>query len=478
MLLQELEDLVMMNLKDEDLYPVFRVLWSMRTKEIIDELRGVMTNTLIFRKNLLIKENVYDFILNRLKKFRFLLNLERNLAPEEGKRSYALVTFAHCYLDLTYDMLRFWIKKAKEEGSEQAIFLLAKMTITNKEATPNTRKVAANTAIKELGLWKSGDLAVYADKESGLSSIDSIQKGADAGNPLCCSYLAKELLNQKRYEGAIKYIEQAVYTGNPDDIYNYALTYIGEGFKRVDYKRGKELMIKAAYAGSANAAAHLGKCALWGEMYAEGKIDFYEAEKYLMMADKFGHMDAGYFLGSLYFGHIKDTPTGLINKEIGVSYWEKLAKKNQSDSLLELGCLHYNGDMPGYEKDELSAAAYFRRAGDHGSCRGALYYAEMITEKEIEVSDHAILIKYLLIAMSSSSPETAKEAKDYLVHLYREGNYLKKDEDWANIIENYSLPIGKKIETNHNQILDDFDALHKKFKEEHKRELDFVMIKT
>jgi hypothetical protein len=80
--------------------------------------------------------------------------------------------------------------------------------------------------------------------------------------------------------------------------------------------------------------------------------------------------------------------------------------------------------------------------------------------------------------MSSPVPDTAKEAKDYLVHLYREGNYLKKDEDWANVIENYSLPVGKKVDSNHNQILDDFDALHKKFKEEHEGELDFVMIKT
>lgn len=476
MILQELEDLVMMGLTDDDLYPAYRALWGMRTVDVASDLRSEMLATLVFRKKVFsLKGNIEKFIKQNYRLYRELLTMERNLAPEEGKRSYALVYFASTSLGFTLEWLFYWLKKAKEEGSKKAEILLSGMYDINEKVSNGQIEKLSDKTIKNLKYWEAGSLALYADEENNHSLIAKYKRGADDGNPYCAAYLIKELEKQGKHLEALKYYELSLQTNNPDDLFNYALTYIGSIYQRVDYKRGKGLLIKAANAGSAEAAAHLGKSALWGNMYYEEKANFLDAEKYLTLADKLNHDDAGYFLGSMYFGYY-DPPISFIDKEKAVAIFERLAMRNQPDALMEIGCLYYNGDVPGYPKEPLTADSYFKRAADHGSIKGAFYYASMIAKNEITNNDHAVPIKYLLRAMSGYS-ETADDAKECLVDLYREGTYFKKDEDWANIIENYTLPKGKSSTDNHRKILHDFELMYKDFKEKYHRELDFIISK-
>ncbi len=472
MKLEMLKDITFTDLTDEDLLPAFRVLWSLRDKNSAADMRQAMGNTIVEGKDLELSKEALNPVFNNIDQFRNRFAYEVTQVPPAGHRAMALVEFAEHSLEIPYRFLTDMLMQAEREGSEEAVYALNALKVFSDDTKPEEKALSAQDAVNRIGWKKAGDLMVHADAFAEVDPTDHIQKGAEAGNTYCCSLMAKRLESEDKDEEAIPYWEIARYSSDPDDAFYYAMTYIGNAYKRVDLERGEQLLVRAALAGSPEAAAHLGKSYLWGLMYAKDKVDFYKAEHYLKMADELGHYDAGYFLGCLYFGFYENEPKDLVNHEWAVPYWEKLAKRGYADALMQIGCFFYNGNVEGYKKNMELAATYFQQAAKGRSSRGALNYAEMVCDKDVDVSNRWAAIASFCIAMGDDDLELANQAKKEFADYYRKGGYFNKDEEWADILDSYELKNGKDKEKNIKKVITDLKKMKAEYEKSHEKETE------
>jgi TPR repeat protein len=125
-------------------------------------------------------------------------------------------------------------------------------------------------------------------------------------------------------------------------------------------KKCVDLLIKAAFSGSSEAAAHLGKSYLWGLIVCRGqKRDFSKAEFYLTMADEtwtFGRRIFPWV--SLYDGDYTGAEDFIDRKKSGRNSGKKLAKKGHADSLASVGDYYYHG-YAGYKKESCYGSGLF-----------------------------------------------------------------------------------------------------------------------
>jgi TPR repeat protein len=371
MKLEQLQDLTNTKMTDDDVLAACKALWDIREKETERQVRNAIGETLLQGKDLAIQKEWRTFLYDGIGIFRNRLNYQRTQVPAAGKDSMAKVEFLKTELGFTdFSVLTPLIEKAAEEGSPVAIHLITIHKLLDGKLSAEERVKVAKEAIGKTGVL-SYDLLALAQNINGQKDDyrKTLEEGAAKGNTRCALFAAKGCEERGEIAEALRYYELARFDEDPEAAFLYAMTFIGKKFGRVDNEKCVDLLIKAAFSGSSEAAAHLGKSYLWGLMYAEGKKDFSKAEFYLTMADELGHSDAGYFLGCLYDGDYTGAED-LIDRKKAAELWEKLTKKGHADSLASVGDYYYHG-YAGYKKSLVMAAACYFEASKRGSAKAA-----------------------------------------------------------------------------------------------------------
>jgi TPR repeat protein len=471
MKLEQLQDLTNTKMTDDDVLAACKALWDIREKETERQVRNAIGETLLQGKDLAIQEEWRTFLYDGIGIFRNRLNYQRTQVPAAGKDSMAKVEFLKTELGFTdISVLTPLIEKAAEEDSPVAIHLITIHKLLDGKLSAEERVKVAKEAIGKTGAL-SYDLLALAQNINGQKDDyrKTLEEGAAKGNTRCALFAAKGCEERGEIAEALRYYELARFDEDPEAAFLYAMTFIGKKFGRVDNEKCVDLLIKAAFSGSSEAAAHLGKSYLWGLMYAEGKKDFSKAEFYLTMADELGHSDAGYFLGCLYDGDYTGAED-LIDRKKAAELWEKLAKKGHADSLASVGDYYYHG-YAGYKKSLVMAAACYFEASKRGSAKAATEYAEMIRDDETPGTGEE-MIRQFCRGLSSWADSDREQAKRELAECYEKGLKIQKEPDWAKIITNMKIVWMGSQKATYQDVIDKMNNLRKEYWTTHKAPVD------
>lgn len=150
-----------------------------------------------------------------------------------------------------------------------------------------------------------------------------------------------------------------------DDLFLLGYYYYSEGEDNAtvaDFKKAKELFLKAEKAGSIDATYLLGELYFYGEGVSQ---NYETATKYYEEAGAKGQKDAIFSLGSIYM-----TGYGTeANPVKAIEYLKKAAMLNDSSSISTLGYLYESGEIEGIEQDLTEAASWFKLGCENGEER-------------------------------------------------------------------------------------------------------------
>ncbi len=440
-----LSNITFQMMEDEDDIVVAEALWEVMPERFKGELRKQLIATLKDGKPLQMEQAAVSYLRDNIALFRKEFHYYETLLPERGARAMSRFAFLSERLGIQGEPLTKTVQQGVEEHNTQAIMLYAE-NVCLTQAYPTQKRVGiAKATIETLGEERAARCLVFAYDEDLERSDRAILSGMRKGNPDCAFWaisrgLIKDVKERKRVW------EKAKYATDSNAWFEYGLTYWDEEYGRRDALQCAHILSDAANAGSAKAAMHLGRSFLYGLNYAEGRPDFFIAERFLSIADSLGDPDAAYCLAEIYYGVGKGTPKELIDKPRAMRIYERYAAKGHPGALAKIGRSYRHG-RNGYAVNIDLAAAYLLEAAKRHSALGCIEYADMIMKCDIlgnVLFAHALFID----GMAASKQWQRLLARKTYAAAYRAGLTVPPDEEWADIIESLELdcPDGSREE--------------------------------
>ena len=439
MQLNMIREITFVDLNDDDVLPVSKVLWAITPNHLKGKLKPILRDALLNGKDLDLPKELVQPLFEKMELFRDEVGVQRAMKMTPEDDLFARFWFCRTRLDMSEDKLLIPLAACADAGNKAALRIMIAHCIYAEDVEPDDKVKSAMRALETLGPKDGYDLLAlaYYETENAEMYEKTVMEGAEAGNVECCYQAVRFCEKKKDYESAKRYFEIGRFSLQPDAWFEYALTFWREDYGRRDIEYCQDLLRRAAFAGSDEAAAHLGKSYLWGVMYAEGKKDIVKAKFFLEMAERLGHHDAGYFVGCICDGFYENEPEEFIDHMEAMRHWEALAKKNHPDSLMQMGCAYYNGDH-GFDKNRSLAWMYYRQAARGESQLGAAYYADMIADEEAPgTKDLAVLL--FIQAMSGYGKGDRNIARECFAKAYTSGKLFDKDEEWAKFISEFEV---------------------------------------
>jgi len=440
MMLNMIREISNIDLSDADVLTVAKVLWAIMPKSLKKDARPILFSTLVDGKDMDLPKELIEPLVENLEAFRHEIWYAQSQS-DNNDNPLSRYTFLRSRLQYSKTEALPLLEEAVRQGNPVAarIYYGEKVEDSNLKDF-NAKVSAAEELIKIVGEKEGIDVLAKAYEFAGEEETyyRLIFRGADLGNTYCCWKAAMKCQKEQKYEQAAKYFEIGRFDHDPDAAFEYALTYWIKGYGRVQPEYAEDLMMRAAMAGSAEAAAHLGKSCLWASTYREGRgKDIAKAKYFLEMAESRGHYDAGYFVGCICDGLYENEPEEFIDHEEAMRHWEALAKRDHGDSLTQIGCAYYNGDH-GYVKNLDLAWMYFREAATRYSSLGCAYFADMIAAKQAPGTKE--LAVYLFVeGMASYVQDDREIAKQCLSDAYTYGKKFPKDPEWSEFIKSFPI---------------------------------------
>ena len=265
-------------------------------------------------------------------------------------------------------------------------------------------------AVREWGL--------YNKYEKNNLALELLTRAAEAGDSKAVEklydfyYFGVERGTPKIHKSKEKAVE--VITPYAEKGNAVALRLLGEHYqyRMKDEDKARELYLKAAEGGDAEAMCKLADIHFFNEEYEEQK-------KWLLKAAELNYADAECSL-AIFYRNLDEYDMGEPDYPQALQWYKRASEHGDSTATCHVGEMILNGE--GTIKDEYEAFSWFKKAVDEGSVYGTYLYGKCYLDGTGVAQD-----KKKGIELITEAAEYDEDAQCALGICYLEGNGVEKD---------------------------------------------------